>query len=143
MQSLLNMTFLKKSGYAMAAMAVLCAIFSFINAWSMEKKVIARVDGDSITVKGKSYSYTEINEIKKASLNNLKLMSNGSGILCVNKSCDGCGDLIRWAKQHSIQINDDSDASAENVGKKQNALTAVIVLVCIAVAFLIVFLRRM
>lgn len=143
MQSLLNMTFLKKSGYAMAVMAVLCAIFSFINAWCIEKKVIAKIEGDRITVKDRSYSYSEITEISKTSLNNLKLMAGGQRVLIVNKSCDGCGDLIRWAKQHNIQINDDSDASAKTIEKKQYALVLFVMLICFVIAFLIFYMERM
>ena len=143
MQSLLKLTFLRKSGYVMAALAVICAICSFISAWYMENKVIAAVEGDIITVKGRSYSYTEITAISKSALNNLKLMSNVRNVLSVNKSCDGCGDLIRWAKQHNIPINDDSDASAKTVGQKQAALTVICFASAIALAILIYYFKKM
>ena len=92
---------------------------------------------------GRSYSCNEITEISKSALNNLKLMSNGRNILNLNKSCDGCGDLIRWAKQHNIPINDDSDTSAKAIENNQSVLVLFIILVCMAVAFLIFYMQRM
>lgn len=135
--------FLRMTGFAMAVMAGICAIISFATASYLEKKVIAEVNGDSIIVNGRTYSYTEITEINRAALNNLKVMSGGRSIFGVNKSCDGCVDLIRWAKQHNIPINDTSDADAKTVEKKQTALVLFIVLICIAVATAMVLLKRM
>ena len=142
-QSMISLTFLKRSGFVLAVLAVICAVCSFINAWYIEKKVIASVEGDCITVKDRSYSYTEITGISKAALNNLKLMAGGQKVLTVNKSCDGCGDLIRWAKQHNIPINDDSDTSAKTIENNQSTLVVLIILVCMAAAFLIFYMQRM
>lgn len=118
------------------------AVLSLISALNMKKQVIARVDADNITIKCRTYNCGEIDRISKFSFNNLRLMSGGRCILALNKSCDGCEDLIRWAQRYNIPINDDSSGNADNLRNKQAILTAFIVLISLAAVFIILFLKR-
>lgn len=141
--SLLFLSNFRKYILLLAILGVVSALLSMISAWNMEKNAIASVNGGSITVKGRTYDCSDITEIKKVVLNNIKLVSNGKPVLNVNKACDGCCDLIRWAKQYNIPINDDSDDTTDGIQKKQNTMVATILLICVAVAFMIVFLKKM
>ena len=133
--------FFSVSGIILAALCFICAIFSFIYSACMEKAVIAEADGDNITIKGRTYNCGEIEGISKYTFNNLRLMSGGRCILTLNKSCDGCGDLIRWAKQYNIPINDDSSENADNLKKKQAILVIFILVISFAAALIIFFLK--
>lgn len=134
---------LQTAGLVLAFIAIFFAIYCMIYASKIEKTDIAEVNGDSITVKGRTYNYSEISEIKGASFNNLKIMSSGGKIAALNKSCDGCGDLIRWARQHNIPINDDNTRDFEGIKQRNVLITAVLTISCVIIAFLIVFLKRM
>jgi hypothetical protein len=134
---------LQTAGLVIAFLAIIYAVYCIVYASRIEKNDIAEISGDSITVKGRTYSCSEISEIKGAAINNLKIMSNGNKIVTLNKSCDGCGDLVRWAKQHNIPINDNNTGNMESFKQKNAVLVAIITVLCIAIAFLIVFLKRM
>mgnify|MGYP007104144556 CR=1 FL=1 len=70
-------------------------------------------------------------------------MSGGRKVLALNKSWDGCGDLVRWARLHNIPINDHSEDSSEALQKRNQTLAAVITAGCGFLAVLIVIRKRM
>lgn len=116
------------SGIILAALCFICAIFSFIYSACMEKAVIAEVDGDNITIKGRTYNCGEIDCIKGTVMNGLKIVSAGRDIVKFSKTLDNCGELIKWARCNHIKIDDDPDADPK---KAQNIymITAVIVMI--------------
>lgn len=122
--------------------AILLIILNMINTTVMKKKILAEVNGDSITINRKTYHHSEISEIRKAALNNLKIVSEGNTVVTVNKSCDGCAELIQWAKYYGIRINDDGKKSSGPVQNRQYVLIAVWVGVAIAAALIIFFLKK-
>ena len=131
-------------GYAMiGAAALIFSIICIIYASTLDKNCLAEINGDSITVKGRSYNCSEISELRKASMNNLKVMSNGSKVIMVNKSCDGCADLVRWARMHNIPINDHSESSSDVLQKRNQTIAAVMTIACIFIALFIVLIKRM
>lgn len=134
---------LQTAGIIFAFVALFYAIYCMVYASKIEKTDIAEVNGDSITVKGRTYSDSEISEIKGAAINNLKIMSNGTKITSLNKSCDGCGDLVRWAKLHNIPVNDNNTRDMQSIQKKNSVLVAVLVTLAIVIGFLAAFLKRM
>ena len=134
---------LQIAGLVLAFIAIFFAIYCMIYASKIEKIDIAEVSGDSITVKGRTYSYSEISEIRGAAFNNLKIMSNGTKIAALNKSCDGCGDLVRWAKQHNIPVNDTNTGDIQSIQKRNSVIVAVLVILAMVIGFLVVFLKKM
>lgn len=126
-------------GAAVLIFSIICIIY----ASTLDKNFLAEINGDGITVKGRTYNCSEISELRKASMNNLKVMSNGSKVIMVNKSCDGCADLVRWARMHNIPINDHSESSSDVLQKRNQTIAAVMTIACIFIALFIVLIKRM
>jgi len=133
----------RKYVLVLAVLGAVSAVFGLISAFNMEKQVIASIEGDNITVRGKTYNCSDITEFKKFSAFNIRLLSGSKMILNVHKACDGCSDLIRWARLYNIPVNDDSDDDTKNIQKKQTVMVLTVVLACMALAFLIFYLKRM
>lgn len=134
---------MRMAGIVIAAAAVIFAIICLVYAVNLQKADVAEINGDSITIKGRMYNYSDISEINGAAMNNLKVMSGGRKVISLNKSWDGCGDLVRWARLHNIPINDHSENSSDELQKKNQTLAAVITVGCVFVAILIVVIKRM
>ncbi len=120
---------------------LILVICNTITVALMKKKIIAEVNGDNITINKKTYHHSDITEIRRASLNNLKIISGGKVIATVSKSCDGCIELVNWAKQCGILIDDKGD-SYENVQKRQWIMVGVLTCGAIAAAFILYFLKH-
>ena len=133
----------RKYVLVLSVLGAVSAVFSLISAFNMEKQVIASIDGDNITVRGKTYNCSDITEFKKFSMFNIRLLSGSKMILNVHKACDGCSDLIRWARLYNIPVNDDADDGTKDIQKKQTVMVVTVVLACMALAFLIFYLKRM
>lgn len=125
------------------AVAVVMAVVYIIYASKMSSTVLAEINGDKLTVKGRTYDRSEISEIDGGAINNLKVMCFGKKVLNINKSCDGCGDLVRWAKKNNIPINDRNTSDMQSIQKRNTVIVAAAMIVCFIVAFLMVFLKRM
>lgn len=130
-------------GLIFGAAAVIMAIIYIFYAATMDKTVLAEINSDKLTVKGRTYDRSEISEISGGAMNNLKVMSFGKKVLNINKSCEGCGDLVRWAKKNNIPINDRNTSDAQSIRKRNSTLAAVITVMCIVIALVLVFLKRM
>ena len=142
-RALRRFAFMRKASIFIGAAAIVMAIVYFIYASKMDKIVLGEINGDSITVKGRTYNSSDISEIKGAAMNNLKVMSYDKKVLSINKSCDGCADLVRWAKKHYIPINDSNTADMQSIQKRNAIIVAVTLVISFIVAFLLVFLKRM
>lgn len=134
---------MRMAGIVLAIIAIVTGIISLIAASNMEKKSVAVVEGDYITIKGRPYHHSEISELKKGSLNCLLIMSEGKKIASVGKSWDGCLELVQWAQYRGIAINDDSSVNVEELQKKQGTLVAVVVLGCLVVVTLLIILPKL
>ncbi|MCR5601992.1 MAG: hypothetical protein K6G33_14795 [Ruminococcus sp.] len=130
-------------GIVLGMASFIMAIIYLVYSAKMSSVVFAEINGDKLTVKGRTYDSSDISEISGGALNNLKVMSFGKKVLNINKSCEGCGDLVRWAKKNNIPINDGNTGDAQSIKKRNSTLAAVITVMCIVIAFVIVFLKRM
>ena len=141
-RSLRRSASLKTASVIIGAAAIIMAIVCLVYASTMDKTVLAEVRDDTITIKGRTYDRSDIYEINGAALNNLKVMSDGRKVLALNKSCEGCGDLVRWAKRNNIPINDSNTGDMKSIQQRNSVIAAVTIVVCLIVAFLMVFLKR-
>ena len=142
-RSMIRSASYQTAGLIFAFVAIFFAIYCMVYASKIEKTEIAEVSGDSIIVKGRTYSYSEISEISGVAFNGLKIMSNGTKVVSLNKACDGCGDLVRWAKLHNIPVNDSNTRDLQSIQKRNSVIVAVLVILALVIGFLMAFLKRM
>ena len=113
-----------------------CSIMMFAAVFSM-KKFRMDVNGQSITIKGRTYSCGEIDCIKGSSMNGLTIVSGGKDIIKFSKALDNCDELIKWARCNHIRIDDDPDADPK---KAQNIYMIIAVIVMILAVFIGLYL---
>ena len=142
-RSMIRSASYRTAGLIFAFVAIFYAIYCMVYASKIEKTEIAEVSGDSIIVKGRTYSYSEISEISGAAFNGLRIMSNGTKVASLNKACDGCGDLVKWAKQHNIPVNDSNTGDLQSIQKRNSVIVAVMIIAALVIGFLMAFLKRM
>lgn len=143
MRSLRPSASARSVGIVLGVVSFIMAIIYLVYSTKMSSIVLAEVNGDKLTVKGRTYDRSEISEISGGAMNNLKVMCFGKKVLNINKSCEGCGDLVRWAKKNNIPINDGNTGDAQSIQRRNSTLVAVITIMCIVIALVLVFLKRM
>ncbi|SFW41009.1 hypothetical protein [Ruminococcus flavefaciens] len=118
------------------------SIISFISISTM-KKFRIDVNGQEITVKGKTCHSSEIDCIKGTVMNSMKIVSGGKDIITFSKTLDNCGELIKWARCNHVEIHDDGANDPKKSQKARELIIALSILLGIVLGILFVFLSRM
>lgn len=117
--------------------AMMIANGAIIFSASLMKKMNIIVRGDSLSVNGKSYSHGDISCFKGTAFNNMKIMSDGSSLISINKSCENCGELARWAKYYDIRIDDNFTDDPQKVQNNFTLFISLFVAACVALGLLV------
>ena len=119
----------------------ICSIFMFVFSLTM-KRFRIDINGQNVTFKGRTYHCSEIDCLKRGTMNGLKFVSGGRDIITVSKAFDNCDELIKWARYNHIDIDDDG---FDDSRKTQNIRILVIVTaiaVGVGMGLFLTFLNR-